>query len=76
MIFPSHDVTFCGLTLYIPGANLGVTGAALGTAFSEIIIATIMVIKAFKQPNLHFDFVLTKFSKNIRKTIDIIYDEC
>lgn len=67
MIFPTHNVTIGSFSLYIPGANLGVTGAALGTAFSEIIIAAIMFTKAFKQPNLHFNFTLEKFSKNILK---------
>ena len=67
MIFPAHNMTIGSFSLHIPGANLGVTGAALGTAFSEIIIAAIMFTKAFKQPNLHFNFTLEKFSKNILK---------
>ena len=67
MIFPAHDVTIRSFSLHVPGANLGVTGAALGTAFSEMIIATLMFIKAFKQPKLHFAFTSEKFSKNILK---------
>ena len=67
MIFPTHEVNIGEFALHIPGANLGVTGAALGTAFSEIIIATLMFLKAFKQPKLHFVFSHEKFSKNVLK---------
>lgn len=49
MIFPTHNI----FLLHIPGAGLGVTGAAFGTAFSEIIIAIAMFLKAFNQLNLH-----------------------
>lgn len=65
MIFPTHDVMIGHFLLHAPGAGLGVAGAALGSVFSEAIIAIVMFLMAFKQPNLHFKFVLTKFSKSI-----------
>lgn len=65
MIFPAHDVALGTFSLHIPGAGLGVTGAALGTVISETLVALIMFVIAFKQPCLHFDLVFEKFSKNI-----------
>lgn len=38
-IFPGHYI----FNIYIPGMNLGVAGAALGTALAELIIAFIML---------------------------------
>ena len=67
MILPTHIFEIGTFSLRIPGAGLGVTGAALGTAFSEIIIATIMFLKAFNQPKLHFNFTIKAFSKSILK---------
>lgn len=37
LIFPSRTVSFFGLDIYLPGAGLGVTGAALGTACAYIV---------------------------------------
>lgn len=36
MIFPTRDVSVLGVTVTVPGAGMGVTGAALGTLFAEI----------------------------------------
>ena len=41
MIFPTRTVQVFGLRLLIPGAGLGVVGAALATTLSEVIIALI-----------------------------------
>ena len=68
LIFPARDVLIGNISLHIPGANLGVAGAALGTAFSEIIISIAMFIMAFRTLNLHFNFSFSKFSKDILKT--------
>ena len=43
LIFPARKITISSLPVTIPGAGLGVKGAALGTAFSDIIIALIML---------------------------------
>lgn len=37
LIFPTRDISFLGASFHIPGANLGVTGAALGTLLAEIV---------------------------------------
>lgn len=45
LIFPSRTVDLCGNTLFIPGAGLGVTGAALGTALAETVAALFLLYK-------------------------------
>lgn len=53
LIFPSRTVTVLGFSLWVPGAGLGVTGAALGTAFSDVIIAALMFCAAgIRSPKL------------------------
>jgi putative MATE family efflux protein len=41
LIFPTHRWQIAGGTLILPGANLGVMGAALGTAAAEALVAAI-----------------------------------
>lgn len=41
-IFPSRNVSVCGIRFTLPGAGLGVMGAALGTACAETVIMCIM----------------------------------
>ena len=43
LIFPTRSVRLAGLPLTLPGAGLGVTGAALGTALSEVVVSLIMI---------------------------------
>lgn len=43
LIFPSRHFELGGLTLFVPGAGLGVTGAALGTVLAETVTAGAMV---------------------------------
>ena len=38
-IFPSRTVTLAGFTFRLPGAGLGVAGAALGTLLSYVVVA-------------------------------------
>ncbi len=42
-IFPSGEVFAGPLILRLPGAGLGVAGAALGTALSEVVISLVML---------------------------------
>ena len=50
LIFPARTV----LGITVPGAGLGVTGAALGTALSEVITALLMLYcLCFRSPVLH-----------------------
>lgn len=43
LIFPSHELSIYGITLTLPGANLGVLGAALGTVLAEVLTAGLMM---------------------------------
>lgn len=43
LIFPSRDITFWGNSFKMYGAGLGIMGAALGTAFAEVVILTVML---------------------------------
>lgn len=47
MIFPTRTVGFLGVELTVPGAGLGVTGAALGTLFAEIVAGGYMMYYLF-----------------------------
>ena len=46
LIFPSRPAGIAGISLTLPGAGLGVTGAALGTALSEAVISLFMLYAA------------------------------
>ncbi len=53
LIFPTAAYHFGPLTVTLPGADLGVTGAALGTAISELIIAVfVLYFLLIKSPEL------------------------
>ena len=43
LIFPTREVTLLGHTMTMPGAGLGVLGAALGSASAGLIVAAIML---------------------------------
>ncbi|MCR4801729.1 MAG: MATE family efflux transporter [Lachnospiraceae bacterium] len=53
LIFPSAHYVVGNMKIYLPGADLGVVGASLGTALSEIIIVGVMLyILALRTPML------------------------
>lgn len=43
LIFPTRELDILGLPLTLPGAGLGVKGAALGTAAAETIVAAVLL---------------------------------
>lgn len=43
MIFPTRELSILGIPFTMPGAGMGVTGAALGTLFAEIVSGSIMI---------------------------------
>lgn len=43
LIFPTREMELFGRTVRMPGAGLGVEGAALGTVFAEVVIAVLMM---------------------------------
>lgn len=47
LIYPSRMITIGSLSFWMPGAGLGVLGAALGTAFAVVAAAVPMMISVF-----------------------------
>ncbi len=47
LIFPSREIHLLGLSWWMPGAGLGVPGAALGTGLSFVVGASLLVWFAF-----------------------------
>ena len=43
LIFPSRNLDVWGTVLWLPGAGMGVAGAALGTALAEVLTALLML---------------------------------
>ena len=43
LIFPSREISLSGISVNVPGAGMGVTGAALGTGLAEAVTAVIMI---------------------------------
>ena len=43
LIFPTREINVLGLPVNMPGAGLGVVGAALGTGFAEVVVAVVMI---------------------------------
>ena len=51
-IFPSRTVQVLGLNLFIPGAGMGVAGAATGTTLAYVVTAMILVRIVFFRSNI------------------------
>lgn len=43
LIFPTRELSVLGLTLVVPGAGMGVRGAALGTGLAEAVTAALLL---------------------------------
>lgn len=53
LIFPTRSMDIMGMQLTVPGADLGIFGAALGTVAAEVIIAAVMMWYMLRrQPDL------------------------
>ena len=52
LIYDTRDVTLLGVTLRMPGAGLGVTGAALGTAAGFTVGGVAMTVALWRHPRL------------------------
>lgn len=69
-IFPSRYIDVLGSQVYIPGAGLGVLGAALGTVLAEAICAAVLMYYAcFRQTEIK----LKGFPGSFRLTKPITY---
>ena len=58
LIFPTREITLMGHTMTMPGAGLGVMGAALGTACAGFVVAMLMM------------YYLVFRSRELRLTLD------
>lgn len=68
-IFPSRDFTLFGMNIPLPGAGLGVFGAALGTVTAEIVTAALMMwYLCFRQP----DMAINREKGSFRPERDVI----
>ena len=47
LIFPSRDINILSTTIHMPGASLGVKGAAMGTVLAEVVTSLIMLYYLF-----------------------------
>ena len=66
LIFPSRDIRLGSFTLFMPGAGLGVEGAALGTVLAETIAAGLLLwFLLTRSPQLR----LTKEHGRFRPTV-------
>ena len=53
LIFPTRTATLFGSSVTLPGAGLGVVGAALGTAFAEVVVAALLLwVTCVRSPQL------------------------
>jgi putative MATE family efflux protein len=73
-IFPSRSVNIGGLSIFIPGLNLSVRGAAIGTVSAEIITSLLMLwfllfksesLRLRREESLHFE------RENLKKALKI-----
>lgn len=56
LIFPSRQAAILHMQIWLPGAGLGVMGAALGTALSEVVTAAFMLYAAcFRSGHLRLE---------------------
>lgn len=53
LIFPTRTATLLGSPVTLPGAGLGVVGAALGTALAELVVAALLLwVTCVRSPQL------------------------
>ena len=43
LIFPAREMDIAGVSVWVPGAGLGIRGAAIGTVAAECVIAAVMM---------------------------------
>lgn len=68
LIFPSREMNVAGLNFYLPGAGLGVEGAALGTVLAEFVTAVAMCYYLFYRSD-NLKLVGYRGSYRIRKRV-------
>lgn len=74
LIFPSGIKTVFGVSFYLPGAGLGVKGAALGTILSEAICSAAMLfflLVRSEMLHLRRESYETRYADELRKALTI-----
>ena len=69
LIFPTRHAVVAGIDIFIPGAGLGVEGAALGTVAAETVVATIQMWYLCTHSS---ELKLTKEKGSFRPQIDTL----
>lgn len=69
LIFPTRHAVVAGIDIFIPGAGLGVEGAALGTVAAETVVATIQMWYLCTHSS---EFKLTKEKGSFRPQVNIL----
>ncbi|MBR5783371.1 MAG: MATE family efflux transporter [Clostridia bacterium] len=79
LIFPKLEIG----VVRLPGADLGLTGAALGTALSQVVIAVVMMFCLLvRSPALHLrkgeGFTLSKIclTRGVRLALPVAVEQC
>ena len=49
LIYPSRDAQLFGMTVFLPGAGLGVPGAAIGSALAALLVAALFFRRFFRR---------------------------
>ena len=62
-IFPSRHVTLLGVEVWVPGAGLGVTGAAIGTSLAFLVVSLLQSTFAFVRSKI---LSITHFRESFR----------
>jgi len=81
LIFPTRDVSLLGMSMRMPGAGLGVVGAALGTALSFVVVSALMMgYLLFRSGDLRIHLDAERSYKPtrevLRKAVKISYPLC
>lgn len=75
LIFPDRHVTLAGMELSLPGADMGVTGAAIGTLCAELTVGMVMMWYLLRRSrHLHlrrFKVSLLPTAETIRRALKI-----
>lgn len=69
LIFPTRHAVVAGIDIFIPGAGLGVEGAALGTVAAETVVATIQMWYLYTHSS---ELKLTKEKGSFRPQVDTL----
>lgn len=79
LIFPSHRIILASKVFLIPGAGMGVSGAALGTGLAESVSAALMLyFLLVRSPSLHLrkESVRPNITGCMKKAIQISLPVC